>query len=872
MTSKSPSRKTASSPATEAAAKTPARRAAKSAPKPASKASTKSAPKASAKPATRARAKAKAVSLQDDLKTLEARLKRADTVTRKSVASLQTIVETLEARVATDRSTAKGQLTRHVNALSSRLDAQQRHTRDVVRQELKSGLAAGGLPAFEAALARAAARMDAAELAQADAITKINRHLADMARAVDARIAQEARDRARDIAGVEARLAEAQSSVSTRIDTVERDSADALTRMGDQVARMHDKLQGARQGDADVVTEKVNGLALQTQAELEAHHARVEARIERLEQQIAAQAQPDPMEGYRLRQELGAQLLALQTRIEGLEEGSARQAHHDMPPVAAPYTTPPMPQAVAERPVAANVPDNPYAAALRVVPTAEPEPAPAPAPAPAQPAESHVPVEFDPAAYRARHADIAPAAPEAAPSPAPAHAAGLGPVELASFGPTPAPSASIAEPAFGGAPAASELEAAPLPGPSYANPAYAEEAGAEPRAVRVTGHDDTSAGSRLPGGRTLRIGALAVGVSALALLTARSLLGGNPAPNPQANLQPMLDTAGTVAAPSDVFTPLSGEPAGTATAPGPAAGEIAPVAAQSVDPIGQYAEAQPLRIDTRALGSLEAAVEADNPVALIQLGLLRLEEGRAAEAADLLQRAADREQPAAQYRLAKLYEAGEGVARDDGTARRLIESAARGGNRIAMHDLAFYHAQGRGGLTPDMRTATSWYEQAALRGVIDSQYNMGLIAMSDEAGASADIETAQFWFTVAANQGDQYAIAQRDALAPTLDADTQARVDARVAAFQPRPLDPAANGIFGPQPWSGSQAASGAREDVRLAQSYLGQLGFSVGRADGLMGSKTRKAVTEFQRTNGLAETGDVDADLLERLALAAGA
>ncbi len=64
------------------------------------------------------------------------------------------------------------------------------------------------------------------------------------------------------------------------------------------------------------------------------------------------------------------------------------------------------------------------------------------------------------------------------------------------------------------------------------------------------------------------------------------------------------------------------------------------------------------------------------------------------------------------------------------------------------------------------------------------------------------------------------------------------------------------------------KAAAGARPDVnvRTAQLYLLYKGFDVGPVDGILGQHTRWAVAQFRTENGLAQTGQVDDDLLERL------
>ncbi|RYC15669.1 DUF11 domain-containing protein [Ciceribacter ferrooxidans] len=53
---------------------------------------------------------------------------------------------------------------------------------------------------------------------------------------------------------------------------------------------------------------------------------------------------------------------------------------------------------------------------------------------------------------------------------------------------------------------------------------------------------------------------------------------------------------------------------------------------------------------------------------------------------------------------------------------------------------------------------------------------------------------------------------------------------------------------------------------VTAVQQALNQLGFAAGEADGQAGSRTRKAIADFQRSAGLSETGVIDTALVRRL------
>lgn len=57
-----------------------------------------------------------------------------------------------------------------------------------------------------------------------------------------------------------------------------------------------------------------------------------------------------------------------------------------------------------------------------------------------------------------------------------------------------------------------------------------------------------------------------------------------------------------------------------------------------------------------------------------------------------------------------------------------------------------------------------------------------------------------------------------------------------------------------------------ADNDVAGGQARLNNLGFDVGAEDGAAGEKTRRAVTRFQRSQSLQETGELDEATLAKL------
>ncbi len=234
---------------------------------------------------------------------------------------------------------------------------------------------------------------------------------------------------------------------------------------------------------------------------------------------------------------------------------------------------------------------------------------------------------------------------------------------------------------------------------------------------------------------------------------------------------------------------ISLEPAGAAAAPTPAA--ASPAQAQPAVVAGP--------LPARSV-SLDQAAQSGDMVAQYELALQRISAGRTADGLGLLRRAADRGLAMAQYRLAKLYERGEGVPADLALARQWTERAAAAGNRRAMHDLGVYFARGEGAQL-DEAAAFRWFRQAAELGVADSQYNLGVLYQQGR-GVNSSAAEAMFWFLVAARQGDEDAAARAASLEPTLQANQVEQARARAAAFRPRASSAIANGEFGPRAWN----------------------------------------------------------------------
>jgi hypothetical protein len=137
----------------------------------------------------------------------------------------------------------------------------------------------------------------------------------------------------------------------------------------------------------------------------------------------------------------------------------------------------------------------------------------------------------------------------------------------------------------------------------------------------------------------------------------------------------------------------------------------------------------------------------------------------------------------AAFRLARIYEAGDGTARNLAKARFWVGEAARLGLRRAMHDLAVFMVEGEGGET-DINGAVEWFTKAALRGEVDSQFNLALLLLSRADQNPDALGPAYYWLLIAAQSGDATAAEKAEEVAGLLPAELAASLRAEAAAFR----------------------------------------------------------------------------------------
>lgn len=124
-----------------------------------------------------------------------------------------------------------------------------------------------------------------------------------------------------------------------------------------------------------------------------------------------------------------------------------------------------------------------------------------------------------------------------------------------------------------------------------------------------------------------------------------------------------------------------------------------------------------------------------------------------AEAALMLQRAAEQACVGAQYRLAlALADGGFGLPRNDCLAVRWLQRAAKRGNADAMCRLGACYEQGRG-LAPSDAEALRWYRKAAAAGSALGAARVGFCFARGSSKVAQDMPVAEQWYRAAADKG-----------------------------------------------------------------------------------------------------------------------
>jgi TPR repeat protein len=155
-----------------------------------------------------------------------------------------------------------------------------------------------------------------------------------------------------------------------------------------------------------------------------------------------------------------------------------------------------------------------------------------------------------------------------------------------------------------------------------------------------------------------------------------------------------------------------------------------------------------------------------SPWAVFQFGFSAYKSGHKDQAAEAYRYAAENGQIGATWKLARMYAAGDGVARDDYEAFKffseIVEQDVEPGSREesyvsdALVALAGYLKAGIPGspVEPNPMAAQEYYMRAAANYRNPSaQYEMGKMFLKGEGGVKASVRQAGRWFQLAAEKG-----------------------------------------------------------------------------------------------------------------------
>ncbi len=137
------------------------------------------------------------------------------------------------------------------------------------------------------------------------------------------------------------------------------------------------------------------------------------------------------------------------------------------------------------------------------------------------------------------------------------------------------------------------------------------------------------------------------------------------------------------------------------------------------------------------------------------LGRTLAERGVEKEALEWFRKAAGQDFALAEMNMARAYETGFGVEKDETERIKWLERAGNHGVPLAMQWVAEYYTAPVGGVPRDTVKAVEWTRKAAAAGVACAQTNLGMRCFRGD-GLLRDTREALRWFRVAAEHGDAF--------------------------------------------------------------------------------------------------------------------
>ncbi len=288
----------------------------------------------------------------------------------------------------------------------------------------------------------------------------------------------------------------------------------------------------------------------------------------------------------------------------------------------------------------------------------------------------------------------------------------------------------------------------------------------------------------------------------------------------------------------------------------------------------------------RRIDWFEQAVARQHPRAASELAEIRRRQGDNARANELDRLAARIGYGPSRIRIAQSLRADRDNADNVALARRIFIEEAIAGYPQAQYLAAVMLANGEGG-EADPEQAEAWLFEAASSGLVQAQVEYGMLLVDSEPNAAVT------WLQKAARGGSaraMYALSVLFGNSLTSEQNLgRARYWAHLAVRAGHPRAPqflaqlaqasVGNSGQAAQAGAGQASQSGPAEvpEVRRAiarlpntvarvQQALTLMGYEPGPVDGMMGERTRGAISEFQRSIGATETGNADENVLEQM------
>ncbi|MBW2623931.1 MAG: SEL1-like repeat protein, partial [Deltaproteobacteria bacterium] len=157
------------------------------------------------------------------------------------------------------------------------------------------------------------------------------------------------------------------------------------------------------------------------------------------------------------------------------------------------------------------------------------------------------------------------------------------------------------------------------------------------------------------------------------------------------------------------------------------------------------------------------------------------------------------------------------------------------------------------------------FENLAEQGHPDAQYMLGYMYLRGE-GVLQDYVQAHKWFNLAAYRGKPEAAMARDELARGMTSTQIAEAQKMARAWKPKKPALTYQKETSQSEWSSASGPLSRDERIKV-QELLASIGYDPGVPDGVIGFKTRQAIREYQKGQGLTMDGKPSQFLLKHLA-----